>query len=130
MTKATGRKKGGKRDGAGRPKGARNKVTTIMRKTLSLTALQYVEEAISTVREIYLDTTNPPSARLAAAVSLLDRACGKPRETSEQGLGLPLVEYGEGEQVPAMSTTEAARRLAYLLQNEAQKQLQKGETIQ
>ena len=43
-------------------------------------AREYASEAISTLKIMMLDTKTPPAARLGAAIALLDRGYGKPRQ--------------------------------------------------
>lgn len=64
---------GGKREGAGRPKGRRNKVTAEVKSI----AQRYGEEAITNLVEIMRDVAVPPAARVAASKEILDRAYGK-----------------------------------------------------
>lgn len=68
--------RGGKRDGAGRPKGAPNKVTAGIREA----AQEYTAQALSVLVEI-MTTGDSAAARVAAANSVLDRAYGKPTQT-------------------------------------------------
>lgn len=64
---------GGKRPGAGRPKGGINKVTQDVREM----AQQYGPSALATLAEIMSSEGAPESARVAASRELLDRAYGK-----------------------------------------------------
>ncbi len=66
---------GGKREGAGRPKGALNKATADVR----VAAQQYTEEALTVLAKVMRDSDSD-AARVAAANSILDRAHGKPRQ--------------------------------------------------
>jgi len=70
--------RGGKRPGAGRKPGSKNKTTTETGKTLAEMAAEYTPEALLTLAEIMQDETATATARVAAANSLLDRAHGKP----------------------------------------------------
>lgn len=67
--------RGGKRTGAGRPKGVVNKATADIREA----AQQYTELALAVLVDV---ATNGDSAaaKVAAANSLLDRGHGKPRQ--------------------------------------------------
>lgn len=67
---------GGKRPGAGRPKGRVNKVTADVREA----ALVYSAEALDTLASIMRSTEEAAAARVAAAKELLDRAHGKSRQ--------------------------------------------------
>jgi hypothetical protein len=69
---------GGARSGAGRPTGKRNKLTEKAKATLTELATAYTGDALATLASIMKDETAPPSARVAAANSLLDRGHGKP----------------------------------------------------
>lgn len=70
--------RGGKRDGAGRPKGAVNKATADIREA----AQQYSDEALAVLAEV-MKAGDSAAARVAAANSILDRAHGKPRQSLE-----------------------------------------------
>ena len=69
----TGR--GGKRPGAGRPEGSKNKVTIELREA----AQAYTQDALKTLHEVCLKGLSE-AARVAAACALLDRGHGKPRQ--------------------------------------------------
>jgi hypothetical protein len=64
--------RGGKREGAGRPSGARNTVTADLREA----AGEYTPEALETLRSICKSGASE-SARVAAASAILDRAYDK-----------------------------------------------------
>lgn len=70
--------RGGKRDGAGRPKGAVNKATADIREA----AQQYTEQALAVLVEV-MTQGDSAAARVAAANSVLDRAHGKPKQSVE-----------------------------------------------
>lgn len=71
---------GGKRPGAGRPKGSVNKATKEAGAALSELARQHTESAINTLVEVCNDKRAPHSARVTAANGLLDRGYGKPAQ--------------------------------------------------
>ena len=71
---------GGARPGAGRPEGARNKVTIELQEA----AQAYTVEALETLHKVCTKGESE-SARVAAACALLDRAHGKPRQQLELG---------------------------------------------
>ena len=71
--------RGGKRAGAGRPKGSSNRATTEQKMRLSELAKQYAGVAIKTLADI-AENGQCERARIAAACAVLDRAYGKPRE--------------------------------------------------
>ena len=64
---------GGKRVGAGRPKGAANKQP----KPVKELARQYTEEALQTLASI-MQASESDAARVSAANAILDRGYGKP----------------------------------------------------
>lgn len=64
---------GGKRTGAGRPKGATNKNT----KDLQAIAQRHSEEAIQVLVDIMKDEDNPATARISAAKIIIERGHGK-----------------------------------------------------
>jgi hypothetical protein len=72
---------GGKRLGAGRPKGSRA-LTLIAptgeRMSFYEAARQYEKEALQVIVSVLRDAKQPASLRLAAANDLLDRAHGRP----------------------------------------------------
>ncbi len=65
---------GGKRAGAGRPKGVPNKATASIRDA----AREYTESALLTLADVMTDEEQPAAARVSAANALLDRGFGKP----------------------------------------------------
>jgi hypothetical protein len=72
---------GGKRAGAGRPKGSR--ASTLLAPTgewMSFyeAARQYDQEALRVIASVFMDEKQPAALRLAAANDLLDRAYGRP----------------------------------------------------
>lgn len=68
--------RGGKREGAGRPKGSANKATADIREA----AQQYSGAALATLHEV-MTGGDSAAARVAAANAILDRAHGKPRQS-------------------------------------------------
>ena len=74
-------KHGGRRQGAGRPPGSRNKATLAREagaKTLTDLARENTEAALAALLEVAGDATAPAAARVTAATALLDRAWGRP----------------------------------------------------
>ena len=72
---------GGKRPGAGRPKGSR--ALTLLaptgeRMAFYEAARHYDQEALRVIASVMMDDKQPASLRLAAANDLLDRGYGKP----------------------------------------------------
>lgn len=74
--------RGGKRPGAGRKPGSKNKSTVEMGKTLAEMAVQYTPDALKTLAEIMQDQNATATARVSAANSLLDRGHGKPMQAT------------------------------------------------
>lgn len=69
--------RGGKRLGAGRPKGVPNQVTAKHRHSLSELAKHYVPEALNTLADI-MNSGTSDAARVSASIAILDRAFGRP----------------------------------------------------
>lgn len=67
--------------GKGRPRGKPNRAT----RALKALAIGYTEEAVGALADVMRDSDSPAAARVAAAVALLDRGHGKPRNTDEPG---------------------------------------------
>ena len=74
-------RRGGKREGAGRPAGSPNRATIDMKARLSNLARAYTWTAFDTLVDI-CENGKSESARISAATALLDRGFGKPREAS------------------------------------------------
>ncbi len=70
---------GGKREGAGRKPGSRNKITA----DIKLVAQSFGEEAIKHLVEIARDGEAAPAARVAAVKEILDRGFGKSKQEME-----------------------------------------------
>jgi len=81
--------RGGKREGAGRPKGRANISTQAHKATIEELARAHAPDAIKALVEI-ARTGASESARVAAASSLLDRAYGKPRQAVEHSGGVEI----------------------------------------
>lgn len=64
--------RGGKREGAGRPKGAPNKANASLREA----AREYTEDALGALVKV-LKETDSDAARVSAAREILDRGFGK-----------------------------------------------------
>ena len=69
---------GGRRPGAGRPKGSKNRAN----KELRDLARTYTNDALETLAHI-AQNGESEAARVQASVALLDRAWGKPRQSVE-----------------------------------------------
>lgn len=74
--------RGGKRPGAGRPAGRRNKATDAELESLSTLAKQHTAAALQTLVNIAANSESD-AARVAAANSILDRGYGKPTQALE-----------------------------------------------
>lgn len=75
-------KTGGRRTGAGRPKGVQNKTTKEARATIGELARHHADEAIMTLVHVATNGQSE-SARVAAANALLDRGYGRPSQSME-----------------------------------------------
>lgn len=77
-------RRGGARPGAGRPKGRKNRRTL----EIEAAAKKYANDALKALVEV-AKTGSTEGARVSAAVALLDRGYGRPRQalehTGEQG---------------------------------------------
>ena len=74
--------RGGKREGAGRPSGAKNIATAELKRSLSELAREYTDDALSALFEI-ARYGRSERARVAAAIAILDRGYGKPYASIE-----------------------------------------------
>lgn len=75
-------KRGGKRPGAGRPKGARSRATREQKATLQELARAHTETALKVLVQVAKESESD-SARVAAANALLDRGYGRPSQALE-----------------------------------------------
>lgn len=73
-------KHGGRRQGAGRPTGARTRATAERKAALSDLAKAHTAIALKTLVDVCKSDKESGSARVAAANALLDRAYGKPTQ--------------------------------------------------
>jgi hypothetical protein len=69
--------RGGRREGAGRPKGTPNKATREQKVRLSDLARMHCDSAMAALVNI-LENGQSESARIAAAIAILDRGYGRP----------------------------------------------------
>lgn len=72
-------KRGGRRPGAGRPKGARSRATKSEKLSLADLAKQHTEAALNALVHV-MTKSESDAARVSAANALLDRAYGKPSQ--------------------------------------------------
>lgn len=75
--------RGGKREGAGRPRGQRNAATKDQIASISELAKQHSDQAMAALVEIATNSQASEGARVSAANSILDRAWGKPVQSLE-----------------------------------------------
>jgi len=84
--------RGGKREGAGRPKGSRSAATSEQIATISELARMHADMAVTALAQI-AQSGESEAARVSAANALLDRAFGKPQQamdhTSSDGTMTP-----------------------------------------
>jgi hypothetical protein len=73
--------KGGKRAGAGRKKGSRDRATIEQKGTLEEIARSYTEEALNVLLQVARSSSSD-AARVSAASAILDRGYGKPHQGS------------------------------------------------
>jgi hypothetical protein len=78
------KRKGGARPGAGRPKGVVNRATVAQKGTLEELARTHTEVALGVLVQV-AQASESDSARVSAAMALLDRGYGKPRQAVEVG---------------------------------------------
>jgi hypothetical protein len=74
----SGNSHGGRRRGAGRPRGALGRRGGVLHMSLASLARKYTEDAITTLATIMEDKGEPASARIRAATKLLNRGYGPP----------------------------------------------------
>lgn len=80
--------RGGKRPGAGRKPGSRDRLTREAGATISELAREHTDLALSVLAEVARGGSSD-SAKVAAANALLDRGYGKPPQSIEHSGGLP-----------------------------------------
>jgi hypothetical protein len=73
---------GGRRDGAGRKQGSSNRATKEQKRTLSEMAREHTDTALAALAEVAASGSTD-SARVAAAVAILDRGYGRPAPVKE-----------------------------------------------
>ncbi len=76
--------RGGKRPGAGRPKGSLNKVSSQNKTDLRGLARSYTDIALEALADV-AENGDSEGARVSAAVALLDRGYGRPTAMAEAG---------------------------------------------
>lgn len=75
-------KRGGARPGAGRKRGVRDKATGEERASLEELARTHTEAALATLHRVCTTSTSDAAAT-SAAIAILDRGYGKPRQAVE-----------------------------------------------
>lgn len=99
---------GGRRPGAGRPKGARNKATGEVKALLTDLCMPHAPQAVQTLVDIACRGESE-AARVAASQAILDRAYGKPVQATEiTGRDGGAIQV---EDVSALSPVEREQRL-------------------
>jgi hypothetical protein len=99
MPAVKGKKCGGKRPGAGRPKGSTNKGAPEQRRTFTELALDYTVEALETLVTI-MRYGESESARVSACSHILDRALGKaPQHVDVLGIKHTEIVYRSADEV-------------------------------
>lgn len=98
-------RKGGKRPGAGRPRGSATKVGTDLRTA----AQQYTNEALDTLVQVMRNPAETGTARAAAANAVLDRGYGKPKQEIEANVNL-FDRMAHDEQLALAAALEALAR--------------------
>ena len=90
--------RGGRRSGAGRPAGSRNRAGLVLADGRSLGELcrESTGEAVGALRAVMGSDQAPASARVSAACALLDRGWGRPRQRLEVDDSPPPAEEGPG----------------------------------
>lgn len=90
--------RGGRRKDAGRPKGSRNRANSFQKTKLSALAKEHTKTAFLTLVDVAENGTTDGS-RVSAAIAILDRAFGRPREAllEQYDLEEPLREPTEEE---------------------------------
>lgn len=76
-------RRGGKRPGAGRPQGRKNKATAEQKLTLEELARSHTETALNVLIEV-AQHGQSDAARVSAANAILDRGYGKPRQLEQE----------------------------------------------
>lgn len=102
-------KRGGKRPGAGRPKGAVDRATIEQKATLEELARSHTDLAMNTLAAVARGSESD-AARVTAASAILDRGYGKARQAIEH-----TGKDGGPIETVDLSDTEAARRIAFTL---------------
>lgn len=105
--------RGGQRIGAGRKPGSQNKVTLEQRATLTQLAQTYSDDAIKSLHKVATEGKSE-SARVSAAVAILDRAFGKPVQTIDS-----TIDVEDTTKHDPMTDIELARGLNYILREGA-----------
>ena len=79
--------RGGKRPGAGRKPGSKNKLTKATKASITELAMSHAATAIETLVGIMQSELAPAAARVSAANAVLDRAVGKAMTVDDGGDG-------------------------------------------
>jgi hypothetical protein len=105
-------RKGGARPGAGRKKGSRNKATIQAKRALSELAQEHTQTALDALVMVARQGESE-SARVAAAVAILDRGYGRPVQaveaTGAEGGPIQFEEVSARERIAGRIARAAAR---------------------
>jgi hypothetical protein len=92
--------RGGKREGAGRPKGSRNVATKQLIANLSELAREHTQTALDALVQI-AKSGDSEAARVSAATAILDRGYGRPQQSVDHT-------SSDGTMSPAREVQDAA----------------------
>jgi hypothetical protein len=112
-------RRGGKRAGAGRPSGRRNKATAAQKLTLEELARTHTETALTVLVEV-AQQGQSEAARVSAANSILDRGYGKPRQLEPEPIS-PAAKAELDAEAAAKSHAEFMQLLDEMLLESADK---------
>lgn len=99
--------RGGRRPGAGRPKGAKDRATADLKTSLEELARSHAPEALQVLVSV-ARASESDAARVSAANAILDRGYGKPRQAMEHT-------GADGGPIEVASDHDLAKLIAYQL---------------
>lgn len=121
-------RRGGKRAGAGRPIGRRNKATVAQKLTLEELARTHTETALAVLVEV-AQHGQSEAARVSAANSLLDRGFGKPRQIEPEPIA-PAAKAERDAEAAAKAHAEFLQMLDEMLLEFAEPEKEGPQAIQ